>query len=218
MGENRSTGPRTGVILAGGRSSRLGQDKAFLDVNGQPLIERVIERLAPIADEVLIVADDVERYADLQARVIRDVYPGKAALGGIYSGLKAAVGYHSVVVACDMPFLNVSLLRHMQGLAADCDVVIPRLGDLTEALHAVYSRDCLPFMERQLLAGDLRIIHFLPHVRVRYIDQHEMEVFDPDLLSLFNINKQADLDSAIAIWSQEAPRNSTKVSEHATPG
>jgi molybdopterin-guanine dinucleotide biosynthesis protein A len=218
MDQTGSTGPCTGVILAGGRSSRLGQDKAFLDVNGQYLIERVIERLAHVADQVVIAADDIERYANLEARVIGDVYPGKAALGGIYSGLKAARGHHSVVVACDMPFLNVSLLRHMQGLAAGYDVVIPRIGRLTEALHAIYSRECLPFMEQQLRAGDLRIVHFFPNVRVRYVDQDEMKVFDPDLLSFFNINNQADLDIAREIWSHENPGQSTKVSEHNATG
>jgi molybdopterin-guanine dinucleotide biosynthesis protein A len=95
-----------------------------------------------------------------------------------------------------MPFLNLSLLRYMQGLASRYDVVIPRRGQLTEALHAFYSRNCLPLIEQQLLAGDLRIIHFLPHVRVRYVDREEIEVFDPQHLSFFNINSQADLEKA----------------------
>ena len=211
MDQTRSLGPDSAVILAGGRSSRLGQDKAFLEVNGQLLIERVIERLAQLVDEVIIVADDVNRYANLEALMISDVYPGKAALGGIYSGLRAASGRHSLVVACDLPFLNVSLLRYMQGLAARYDVVIPRMGKLTEALHAVYSRGCLPFIEQQLRAGDLRITRFFPHVRVRYVDQDEIEVFDPDHLSFFNINSQADLDVAREIWSQEKPGHSMKV-------
>ena len=211
MDQTKAPGPSSAVILAGGRSSRLGQDKAFLEVNGQFLIERVIERLAQLVDEVIIVANDVERYANLEALVISDVYPGKGALGGIYSGLRAASGRHSLVVACDMPFLDVSLLRYMQGLGAQYDVVIPRMGKLTEALHAVYSRGCLPFIEQQLRAGDLRIIRFFPQVRVRYVDQEEMEVFDPEHLSFFNINSQADLDVAKEIWSQEEPGRSMKV-------
>ncbi len=213
MDPNRSLSPNSAVILAGGRSSRLGQDKAFLEVNGQLLIERVIERLAQLVDEVIIVANDVDRCADLEALVISDVYPGKGALGGIYSGLRAVTGRHSIVVACDLPFLNVSLLRYMQELATRYDVVIPRMGKLTEALHAVYSRGCLPFIEQQLRAGDLRIIRFFPHVRVRYVDQDEMEVFDPEHLSFFNINSQADLDVAKDIWSQEELGHSMKAGE-----
>jgi len=200
MTERVSVSRSSAVVLAGGSSSRLGQDKAFLEVDGQFLIERIIERLAQLSDEVIIVANEVDRYEQFDAVVISDVYPGKGALGGIFSGLKAATGSRSLVVACDMPFLNVSLLRYMQGLASRSDVVIPRLGKFTEALHAFYSRNCLPLIEEQLLAGDLRIIHFFPHVRVRYVDREEIDVFDPEHLSFFNINSQADLKRAGAEW------------------
>ncbi|NIN67699.1 MAG: NTP transferase domain-containing protein [Anaerolineae bacterium] len=195
--------PITSILLAGGRSARLGRDKAFLQVNGQLLIERILRRLGQVSEETIIVANEVDRYEQFEGIVIADVYPGKGALGGIFSGLKRAANHHSLVVACDMPFLNVSLLRYMQGLAADYDVVIPRVGGLTEALHAIYSKNCLPFMERQLQMGDLRIIRFFPQVRVRYVEQEEIEAFDPEHLSFFNINSQEDLDRARAIWPRE---------------
>ncbi len=196
MAERGVLGQSSAVVLAGGSSSRLGQDKAFLFVDGQFLIERIIETLSQLSDEVIIVTNEADRYEQFEALVVSDVYPGKGALGGIYSGLKAATRSHSLVVACDMPFLNLSLLRYMQGLASRYDVVIPRRGKLTEALHAFYSRNCLPLIKQQLLAGDLRIIHFFPHVRVRYVDREEIEVFDPRNLSFFNINSQADLEKA----------------------
>jgi molybdopterin-guanine dinucleotide biosynthesis protein A len=195
--------PITSILLAGGRSARLGRDKAFLQVNGEFLIDRILRRLGQISEELIIVADEVDRYEQFEAMVITDIYPGKGALGGIFSGLTRASNHHSLVVACDMPFLNVSLLRYMQGVAADYDVVIPRVGGLTEALHAIYSKNCLPFMERQLQMGDLRIVHFFPQVRVRYVGQAEMETFDPEHLSFFNINSQEDLDRARAIWRRE---------------
>ena len=204
MTEGSGISQVSSVILAGGRSSRLGQDKAFLEVNGQPLIERIISKLAGLSDEVIVVANDVDKYEHLEALVIGDVYPGKAALGGMFSGLRASTGSHSLVVACDMPFLNMSLLRYMVGLAEQCDVVIPRIGEHVEALHAIYSQSCLPLFERQLLAGDLKITAFFPHVRVRYVDQDEVDIFDPDHLSFFNINSQADLDKAREAWSREA--------------
>jgi molybdopterin-guanine dinucleotide biosynthesis protein A len=194
MTEGRSQS--SAVVLAGGGSSRLGQDKAFLSIAGQFLIERIVERLSQLSDEVIIVANEIDRYEQFEAVVVSDVYPGKGALGGIYSGLKAATRSHSLVVACDMPFLNLSLLRYMQGLARGYDVVIPRTGKLTEALHAFYSHNCLPFIEEQLLAGDLRIVHFFPHARVRYVEREEIDVFDPKHLSFFNINNQADLEKA----------------------
>ncbi len=196
MAERGSLGESSAVVLAGGSSSRLGQDKAFLLVDGQLLIERIIQTLSQLSDEVIIVANDVDRYEQFDALVVSDVYPGKGALGGIYSGLRAATRSRGLVVACDMPFLNLSLLRYMQGLASRYDVVIPRRGQLTEALHAFYSCNCLPFIEAQLLAGDLRIIHFFSQVRVRYVDREEVEVFDPQHLSFFNINSQADLEKA----------------------
>ena len=194
--EVSGSAPISAVILAGGRSTRLGRDKAFLEVNGRPLIERIVDRLAQLSDEVIIVAKDVDAYEPLEALVVADVYPGTAALGGIFSGLKAAGNRHALVVACDMPFLSLSLLRYMRGLAAANDVVIPRLGKLTEALHAIYSQDCLPFIERQLQAVDLKISNLFDHVRVRYVDQKEIDLFDPDHLSFFNINTETDLRRA----------------------
>ncbi len=203
MAQGGYTKPITSILLAGGRSARLGRDKAFLQVNGQFLIERILRRLGQISEETIIVANEVDRYEQFEGIVITDVSPGKGALGGIFSGLTRASNHHSLVVACDMPFLNVSLLRYMQGLAADYDVVIPRVGGLTEALHAIYSKNCLPFIERQLQMGDLRIVHFFPQVRVRYVEQEEIETFDPEHLSFLNINSQEDLDRARAIWRRE---------------
>jgi molybdopterin-guanine dinucleotide biosynthesis protein A len=203
--------PITSILLAGGRSARLGSDKAFLQVNGEFLIERTLRRLGQISEELIIVANEVDRYEQFEGMVITDILPGKGALGGIFSGLTRASNHHSLVVACDMPFLNVSLLRYMQGVAADYDVVIPRVGGLTEALHAIYSKNCLPFMERQLQMGDLRIVHFFPQVRVRYVEQEEMETFDPEHLSFFNINSQEDLDRARAIWRREQSPTAVQV-------
>jgi molybdopterin-guanine dinucleotide biosynthesis protein A len=201
-GETPAT-PISAVILAGGRSTRLGQDKAFLKVNGQTLIERLIDRLAQLSEEIIIVTNDVDQYEHLEATVISDLVPGKAALGGLHSGLRAASNPHSLVVACDMPFLNLSLLRYMQGFVASYDVVVPRVGEFAEALHAIYAKSCLPYIERQLRSGDLQISHFFPTVRVRYVEQQEIETFDPDHLSFFNINSQEDLEKAREIWNGE---------------
>lgn len=203
MARERYVKPISAVVLAGGESSRLGRDKSFLEVKGRLLIERVIDRLRQLSEEIIIVADEVDRYEQFQAVVVSDVYPGKGSLGGIYSGVKKASNSHSLVVACDMPFLNPSLLRYMQMLAPSYDVVIPRVAHLTEALHAIYSKNCLPFMEEQLLKGDLRIIHFFPQVRVRYVERQEIDIFDDQHLSFFNINTEADLQKAKEIWGQE---------------
>ena len=193
----------SGVILAGGRSTRLGRDKAFLQLNGRPLIERIVATTAQVTEEVIIVTNDIEAYEGLNARLVTDFYPGKGALGGIFSGLRAASGQHALVVACDMPFLNTGLLRYMAELSPDYDIVIPRLGKLTEPLHAIYSQVCLPAIENQLNRENLRIASFFTEFRVRYVGREEIEDFDPDHLSFFNINNQSDLARAREIWHRQ---------------
>ncbi|MFB0535814.1 MAG: molybdenum cofactor guanylyltransferase, partial [Anaerolineae bacterium] len=126
----------SGIVLAGGQSSRLGMDKSFVNVNGQSLIEQIVAKLVRLSDDVIIVANSPEKYHHLEVRVVGDIYPGKGALGGIYSGLRAAANTHSLVVACDMPFLDLNLLRYMILLARGHDVVIPRVGGFPEPLHA----------------------------------------------------------------------------------
>jgi molybdopterin-guanine dinucleotide biosynthesis protein A len=155
-----------------------------------------VEKMARIGDEVIIVTNSPQRYGYLGARLVSDVYPGKGALGGIYSGLEAAHNHHSLVVACDMPFLDLNLLRYMILLSPGQDVVIPRVGGLTEPLHAIYSKKCLQPIERLLSAGGFKIIDFFPEVRVRYVEEQEIKLFDPRCLSFFNINTLADLEKA----------------------
>ncbi len=188
--------PISGIVLAGGESKRLGADKAFLQIGGRVLIEAIVEKMAQIGDEVIIVTNSPQRYDHLAARLVGDVYPGKGSLGGIYSGLKAAHNHHSLVVACDMPFLDLNLLRYMILLSPGQDVVIPRVGGLTEPLHAIYSKQCLQPIERVLASGDLKIIDFFPEVRVRYVEEQEINLFDPQHLSFFNINSPCDLEKA----------------------
>jgi len=184
----------SGIVLAGGQSSRLGTDKSFVTVKGKPLIEQIVAKLARLSDDVIIVTDSPERYNHLEARRVGDIYPGKGALGGVYSGLRAAANDYSLVVACDMPFLNLNLLRYMILLAREHDVVIPRIGGLLEPLHAVYSKSCLEPIERLLARGGLRIIDFFSEVQVRYVEEDEIDIFDPQHLSLFNVNTPSDLE------------------------
>jgi molybdopterin-guanine dinucleotide biosynthesis protein A len=184
----------SGIVLAGGQSSRLGMDKCFINVNGQSLIEHIIAQLARLSDDVIIVTNSSEKYDHLGARLVSDIYPGKGALGGIYSGLRAAANAYSVVVACDMPFLDLNLLRYMILLARGHDVVIPRIGGLTEPLHAIYSKNCLKPIDHLLAQGGFKIIDFFPEVQVRYVEEGEVDIFDPHHLSFFNVNTPSDLE------------------------
>lgn len=207
---NRPPARLSGVILAGGESRRMGEDKAFLQVGGQLLVERVLEAVSAVADETIIVANTPEKYADFPARLASDVYPGTGALGGIYTGLLVAEHPRSLVVACDMPFLNVGLLRYMAGQPWQYDAVIPYLGEdepsaetQTTAkardlhpLHAVYSKRCLGPIKKAIDRGDLRTIAFLPEVDVRFVSRQEIHRFDPEHRSFFNANTPEELSYA----------------------
>jgi molybdopterin-guanine dinucleotide biosynthesis protein A len=182
------------VILAGGQSRRLGRDKAFLEIEGQPLIRRAVQRLTALSDDLIVVTNNAARYEplDLPVRLVPDEQPGIGALMGVYSGLKAARHPYALAVACDMPFLNLDLLRYMGSLVADQDVVIPRIEDSLEPLHAVYGRTCLPGMRRWLDRGYRQVIAFFPDVRVRYVGLDEIRRFDHQQLSFVNVNTPKD--------------------------
>jgi molybdopterin-guanine dinucleotide biosynthesis protein A len=185
------------VVLAGGQSSRFGSDKAFLPVQGQPLIVRMVNKLAVLSDDLIIVTNDPAFYGllALPARLVPDEKPGQGALMGLYSGLKAAHYAYALAVACDMPFLSLALLRYMLSLAGDADVVIPRVDGFLEPLHAIYSKVCLPAMARLLSQGQHQIIAFFQEVRVRRVENGEIDAYDPGHLSFLNVNTPADWES-----------------------
>ena len=196
----------SGIVLAGGMSRRLGRDKALERLGGEPLIRRVIGRLSQVSHETVVVVADMERGAALplpgSARAAVDIYPGKGSLGGIFSGLSASGNRWGVVVACDMPFLNMGLFRHMLSLKEGYDAVVPVIEDRPEPTHAIYSKKCLSHIEKRLQADDLKISRFFDEVKVRYVPEEEVATFDPEFLSFFNINTQGDLDRALALVSQ----------------
>lgn len=197
----------------------MGQDKAFLSIGGRLLVQRVLDALGEISTDLIIVANTLEPYTRFGVRLVGDAYPGTGTLGGIFTAIQAARHPYTYVVACDMPFLNVALLRYMAVLAPGHDVVIPRLaikrrplpGGAKETardrelhpLHAIYSKDCLSPIERALAKGDLRAIVFLPDVRVAYLVQEEIDVFDPAHMSFFNVNAPEDLAQAEAMCRDE---------------
>ncbi|HEX74490.1 MAG TPA: molybdenum cofactor guanylyltransferase [Dehalococcoidia bacterium] len=189
----------TSIVLAGGKSLRLGRNKYLETINGQSLIERVIDQLKSVSLRILIVTsrEQINLPAAGEAEVLVDLYPGKGPLVGIYTGLLAAESSHSLVVACDMPFLNIELLCYMIELSQDFDAVVPKLGKgKVEPLHAIYSKSCLGSMKALLEHDQLEVSRVLDTVRVRYVEQAECQRFDPQLLSFININCQSDLELA----------------------
>ena len=199
----------SGVALAGGMSRRLGRNKAVEQIGGQSLIERVVYRLSQVTSETIVVVAEESRTEALGlprwVRTAADLYPDCGSLGGIFTGLSAAQGDYGIVVACDMPFLNTGLLQFMVDLAPDFDVVVPRLNGRPEPLHAIYSKSCLDPIESRLKRQDLKIALFFEEVRVAYVDEEDLDLFDPDRLSFFNVNTQEDLDRALLLDAQGYP-------------
>jgi len=179
----------------------MGQDKALLLLDAQrTFLQATVHALATLASEVLIVSSNPAHQV-AGVRRIPDVYPGKGSLGGIYSGVLAASTDYIFVVGCDMPLVQPALVRYLVSLAPGYDVVIPRLSDELEPLHAVYGRGCLRPMANLIAQDALRIVTFLPQVRVRYVEQEEVERFDPAHLSFFNANTPADLAQARQLFA-----------------
>lgn len=187
------------AIQAGGESSRMGQDKALLLVNGQPLIARVLSRLSNLADDVLVTTNHPDDFRFLGVPLYPDKYPGKGALGGLYTALEAAGQPLVAVVACDMPFASADLLAYARDrlLSTGADVAIPRSEEGFEPFHAVYRREtCLPAVKKALDAGERRLISWFPDVTVSSILPEEWLPYDPDLLAFWNLNTPDDFRQA----------------------
>jgi molybdopterin-guanine dinucleotide biosynthesis protein A len=181
------------AILAGGQSKRMGRDKAFLTVGDQLLIERVINRIQRLTDDLFVSTNSPEKYARFGLRCVVDVFPGKAALGGIYSALRAAQHPYVLVVACDMPLLNTALLQYLIDLASTADAVVPIINPPhPETLHAVYSKKTIPAIKTRLQDNDLRLLDLYDDISVRYVDRSEIIPFDPEFLSFVNVNTPDD--------------------------
>jgi molybdopterin-guanine dinucleotide biosynthesis protein A len=179
------------AVQAGGQSRRMGQDKALKPFLGRPLIERVLTRLAPIADDLLITSSGEEVLAFPGVRQVPDVRPGFGPLGGLYTALQAARFQAVAVAACDMPFASAPLLVASAGILTqdDVDVVIAETSEGLEPLHAVYRRTtCLQAIEAAMDEGLLRMISWFPSVRVRRLTKAELSRYDPDGLAFWNVN------------------------------
>jgi molybdopterin-guanine dinucleotide biosynthesis protein A len=179
----------------------MGRDKAFLELDGRPLIQIVVERMVEVCSEVLIVADDGTSYAGFGVAVVADRFPGVGVLGGLHAGLAAASHELTLAVGCDMPFLKPQLLRAFAAWAEGYDVVLLRHRGYVEPLHGAYRRTCLPPIEAAIRAGQRRIVSFFPQVRVRTITPEDIAPIDPQLESFRNLNTPEEWQAAKEEWS-----------------
>lgn len=189
----------TVCIQAGGQSSRMGEDKALKPFLGRPLIRRVIERLTPLADELIVTTNRPNDYRFLDLRLVPDLKPGRGALGGLYTAIASASHTMVAVVACDMPFASPSLLRAASRLLIEeeADVVIPRSKEGYEPLHAVYRREtCMPAIEAAIAADQWKVIAWFPQVKVRTLSPAEIRMHDPSNLAFWNVNTPEEFTRA----------------------
>jgi molybdopterin-guanine dinucleotide biosynthesis protein A len=186
----------SGVMLAGGKSSRMGQNKALMSLGGRRLIDRVASVLREVFRELLLVTNSPVVYADLSVPMVSDVFPDKGSLGGIYSAIYHASTPYCLVVACDMPFLNAAVMRYLVEHMADYDVVVPEIHGELQPLHAVYSKACLEPIAHCLEANRLKVVGFFPEVRVRTVTASELQSLDPELLAFQNLNTPEEFQAA----------------------
>jgi len=178
------------VILSGGLNSRMaGQNKAFLEIGGQPILDRLLDTLEPHFEELLLVTRQPQSYAHVPVRVVVDLYEDRSSLTGIHAGLVNAQTGFVFVAPCDSPFLQPSVIRLLlDTVDPRWDVIVPQMDGYYQPLCAIYSKKCLPAVEAQLDRGDYRIIDFFPQVNVKIVSADQIKAVDPQLLSFININ------------------------------
>ncbi len=173
-----------------------GEAKALMELGGKRIIERIVDVLGPVLPDLLIVTNTPELYAFLGLPMVPDVFPDHGSLGGIYSGVKAAKGAAAFTVACDMPFLKAEVVRLVVSHAGEADVVIPKVGDQYETLHALYAKACLPHMEAALKAKRFKVVGFFPDVEVLEIPEADVARLADPHVCFMNVNTPDELAHA----------------------
>ena len=188
----------TGILLAGGKSRRMGEDKRFLLVGEQTLLDRSLAALRSIFQTVSVVIAQDSPLLEADVPVFRDLVPDCGSLGGLYTGLKQAHTEYVFVAACDMPFLNPTVVRHMVSLKDRADIVMIRLEERLQPTHALYSRCCLPVIEEMLKAREFKIQQLAARLALRtwLVAESELREIDHEGLSCINVNTPADLEAA----------------------
>jgi molybdopterin-guanine dinucleotide biosynthesis protein A len=188
------------IILAGGKSIRFGHDKVLEKIGNTSLLEQVISQVDSLSKDIIVVTAKERSFAQLanhpKIKIASDIFPGQGSLGGIYTGLVKSDSFYNLVVAADMPFLNVPLLRYMIKVSDGFDFVLPRINNMYEPLHAIYSKNCIAPIKSIFEQGKKVIIELFKYVKVRYVEAGEVERFDPRHMSFFNINTREDLELA----------------------
>ena len=184
----------TGVILVGGKSRRMGRDKAFLELDGIPLIERLLRVFRECFSQTILVGDNGQRFSNYNVPIFTDIYPG-SPLGGIYSGLYHSSNQHIFVASCDLTYPNSDIIRQICSLNNGYDAVVPLLPHGFETLCAVYSKNCQPAMQAMLEGGNHRIFDLYPQINVRAVPYDELASADRDGRAFLGVNTPDEFDA-----------------------
>ena len=191
------------IILAGGKSIRFGHDKILEKIGDKSLIEQVVSLIDPISRDIIVVTANDRAFTQLanhpKVKIVHDIVPGMGSLGGIFTGLTESKTHYNLVVAADMPFLNGALLRYMMSVAEGYDITIPHVNKWFEPLHAIYSRNCIEPARKLIEQGNRVIVELFNYVKVNFVEAEEIDRFDPQHTSFFNINTQEDMNKALNI-------------------
>jgi len=185
----------TGIILAGGKNTRMGENKAFLEINGERLIDKTMDIFKRIFADIVIVTNDPLSYIEFSdAVIVTDIYKEKGPLGGIYTGLFYSKNNYAFVCPCDMPFLNKDFVEYLLAQTEKYDVIVPKTAEGYQPLHAVYSRNCLPSIKRLLLMDKLKITGFYRDMRVLAISEERIRPFNVEGRLFLNLNTPGDME------------------------
>jgi molybdopterin-guanine dinucleotide biosynthesis protein A len=183
----------TGIILSGGKSIRMGENKAFIEIEGIPIIKRIHLLFKKLFQEVIIVKNQKEFFINLNAEIYSDLFPNRGVLGGLYTGLYFSSFPYSFCVACDMPFLKKPVIEYLIKNIQGNDIVVPRTKDGLQPLHAIYSKNCLEPINKIMEQGKYKIIDFYPMVKAKIIEEDEFHALDPMRESFMNVNTPEEL-------------------------
>ncbi len=193
----------TGVILAGGKSSRFGINKALSELDGTRLIDRVAGLLTSIFTRNVIIANSPEEYSYLDLPIRKDLIQGLGPIGGILTGLEDIHDEAGFFIACDMPFVSEDLIRYIVSVRGEFDAVVPKIDWKIEPLHALYRKSCLPVIRGLIASGVYQTIKAFNRLNVRYLNESEIRANDPQMRSFFNVNRPEELVDTLNMIKEE---------------
>ncbi|MDD4109619.1 MAG: molybdenum cofactor guanylyltransferase [Prolixibacteraceae bacterium] len=189
----------SGVINAGGKSTRMKFNKAFAEINGTPIIKIIIDKFTPLFPEIIIISNQPDLYKDLGYKVYTDIYPDKGPVGGIHTALNYAAYDQIFILGCDMPFMDMRIAEFMLGKLADKDSVVPKINGYMQPMSAAYSKKCLPRLKYNLENDLLKLTKLFEELNSIIIEEEELKCFG-NLDELFlNVNDQSALQRAALI-------------------